>query len=48
MNKSSTNYEISKSDINELLKQNQEFKELLTEQQNEIHYIYLQSVLSHK
>jgi hypothetical protein len=45
---SSTNDEISKSDIIELLKQNQEFKELLTEQQNEIQDLHKQIIDSVK
>ena len=41
---SHTNEEISKSDIIELLKQNQEFKELLTEQQQEIQGLHKQLI----
>jgi hypothetical protein len=48
MKSASTNDEISKSDIIELLKQNQEFKELLTEQQNEIQGLHKQIIDSVK
>ena len=44
MKTASTNDEISKSDIIELLKQNQEFKELLTEQQQEIQGLHKQLI----
>ena len=43
-----TNDDISKSDIIEILKQNQEFKELLTEQQNEIQDLHKQIIDSVK
>ena len=43
-NKLTTSEQISKSDIIELLKQNQEFKELLTEQQQEIQGLHKQLV----
>jgi hypothetical protein len=43
-NKLTTSQEISKSDIIELLKQNQEFKELLTEQQQEIQGLHKQLI----